>query len=79
MLQVQLLHFCLHAFRTPFQAGLDGVSWQAALPSWMVCLSQVQYPDAQKTMEMDLKNIRTAAWYLTKTELQVCRVASTQC
>ncbi len=41
----------------------------------MVCHLQVQYPDAQKTMEMDLKNIRTAAWYLTKTELQVCLAA----
>lgn len=31
---------------------------------------KVQYPDALKTMEMDLGNIRTAAWYLSKTELK---------
>ncbi len=30
---------------------------------------QVQYPDALRTMEMDLGNIRLAAQYLSKTEL----------
>lgn len=37
----------------------------------MCAAAQVQYPDALKTMEMDLGNIRTAAWYLSKTELGV--------
>lgn len=36
----------------------------------IVWYGQVQYPDALKTMEMDLGNIRTAAWYLSKTELK---------
>ena len=33
-------------------------------------MPQVQYPDALRIMEMDLGNIRLAAQYLTKTELQ---------
>jgi hypothetical protein len=31
------------------------------------CSSQVQYPNALRTMEMDLSNIRLAAQYLSKT------------
>ena len=35
-----------------------------------LCVTQVQYPDALETMSLDLKNIRLAASYLSKTELK---------
>lgn len=31
---------------------------------------QIQYPDALPMMTLDLKNIRAAAYYLSKTELK---------
>lgn len=48
---------------------IQGVWMQVAAAALFV-LWQIQYPDALKTMSLDLKNIRLMASYLSKTELK---------